>query len=144
MKKKNLRQFSPSAPAFVCGGTHRSVPRRPGEGPRGGQVRARQRAVESEDTRGHTWTHVDTRGRVRRRRLAASRRPPASVVLTKLSFALLGSFALFRIDRGAFYVTGHRPPLRSSRIFTSNAQNQLRRTRFFVTCTKVLPQTSSH
>lgn len=101
-------------------------------------------AVESEDTRGHTWTHVDTRGRVRRRRLAASRRPPASVVLTKLSFALLGSFALFRIDHGAFYVTGHRPPLRSSRIFTSNAQNQLRRTRFFVTCTKVLPQTSSH
>lgn len=137
MKKKISDSFLP-APLLSCAeGPTAAFPavleRDPGAG-RCGHGSARWRAR----------TRVDTRGRVRRRRLAASRRPPASVVLTKLSFALLGSFALFRIDRGAFYVTSHRPPLRSSRIFTSNAQNQLRRTRFFVTCTKVLPQTSSH
>lgn len=140
MKKKISDSFLP-APLLSCAeGPTAAFPavleRDPGAGSAGTAARGGER--------GHAWTHEDTRGRVRRRRLAASRRPPASVVLTKLSFALLGSFALFRIDRGAFYVTGHRPPLRSSRIFTSNAQNQLRRTRFFVTCTKVLPQTSSH
>lgn len=61
MKKKSQTVFS-QRPCFRV---RRDPPQRSPpswRGTPGRAVRARQRAVESEDTRGHTWTHVDVFG----------------------------------------------------------------------------------